>query len=107
MRGWAAGLIVRPIARPVENHCPRPVENHYPDQTSGEPLPQTGREPLHQTQTPGGEEVFVRSFVSHYPEGFNAPYFFCSKSPDGGREEEWEEYQQGHGIRPSQVQWTL
>lgn len=32
------------------------------------------------TETPGGE-VFVRSFVSHYPEGFSAPYFFCSKSP--------------------------
>lgn len=31
-------------------------------------------------KTPGGE-VFVRSFVSHYPEGFCAPYFFCSKSP--------------------------
>lgn len=31
-------------------------------------------------ETPGGE-VFVRSFVSHYPEGFSAPYFFCSKSP--------------------------
>lgn len=31
-------------------------------------------------KTPGGE-VFVRSFVSHYPEGFSAPYFFCSKSP--------------------------
>lgn len=31
-------------------------------------------------ETPGGE-VFVRSFVSHYPEGFTAPYFFCSKSP--------------------------
>lgn len=32
------------------------------------------------TETPGGE-VFVRSFVSHYPEGFSAAYFFCSKSP--------------------------
>lgn len=31
-------------------------------------------------ETPRGE-VFVRSFVSHYPEGLNAPYFFCSKSP--------------------------
>lgn len=31
-------------------------------------------------ETPGGE-VFVRSFVSHYPEGFSAPYFFCSESP--------------------------
>lgn len=31
-------------------------------------------------KTPGGE-VFVRSFVSHYPEGFSTPYFFCSKSP--------------------------
>lgn len=30
-------------------------------------------------ETPGGE-VFVRSFVSHYPEGFSATYFFCSKS---------------------------
>lgn len=26
-------------------------------------------------------EAFVRSFVSHHPEGFYAPYFFCSKSP--------------------------
>lgn len=26
-------------------------------------------------------EAFVRSFVSCYPEGFCAPYFFCSKSP--------------------------
>lgn len=32
------------------------------------------------TKTPGGE-AFVRSFVSHYPEGFSAAYFFCSKSP--------------------------
>ena len=31
-------------------------------------------------ETPGGE-FFVRSFVSHYPEGFSAPYFFCSESP--------------------------
>lgn len=31
-------------------------------------------------KTPGGE-VFVRSFVSHYPEGFSVAYFFCSKSP--------------------------
>lgn len=31
-------------------------------------------------ETPEGE-VFVRSFVSHYPEGFSTPYFFCSESP--------------------------
>jgi len=35
------------------------------------------------------------------------PHIGSEKTPPKKRADEWAEHRQGHGIRPSQVQWTL